>query len=176
METTPLVNRVAESGIITINLEDFYPTQPFMYFDIKDYLFQGLILREKDFREALKNTDWSVYKGAIVLVSCTADAIIPQWAYMLIESCLANIAADTYHGTAEEYLKSYYRQVLEKTDFTQYREKSVVIKGCGQKPVPAFAYALITRMLRPEARSIMYGEPCSTVPVYKRPRIIENTQ
>lgn len=175
METRPLVNRVAESGIITINLEDFFPVRHFMTFDIKDYLYQGLILKEKDFREALKNLDWTAYTDSIVLVTCSADAIIPQWAYMLIESGLAGIAADTYHGTEEEYLKYHYRQTLEKTDFSQYSEKTVVIKGCGQKPVPAYAYALITRMLKPVARSIMYGEPCSTVPVFKRPRIIENT-
>ena len=176
MDSTPLVNRVAESGIITINLEDYFPEARFMTFDIRDYLFQGLILRERDFREALKALDWSAYKDCIVLISCSVDAIIPQWAYMLIESGLADVAADTWHGTTEEYLRYHYRRILEKQDFSQYREKSVVIKGCGQKPVPAYAYALITRLLRPIARSIMYGEPCSTVPVYKRPRIIENHQ
>jgi Protein of unknown function (DUF2480) len=172
MESTTLVNRVAESGIITINLEEYYPRFEFMTFDIKDFLFMGMIIKEKDFRESLKNLDWSVYSSKIVLIGCTADAIIPLWAYMLIETHLVGIAADTYQGTMDEFLKMHYREVLRSIDVQQYEEKRIVIKGCSSKPVPAYAYAYITRLLKPYAQSIMFGEPCSTVPVFKRPRII----
>jgi hypothetical protein len=172
MESNTLINRVAESGIITINLEDFFPEREFATFDIKDYLFHGLILKEKDFREALKNMDWSIYEGKIVLVTCTTDAIIPLWAYMLIEVYLQNVAFDTYQGDMEGYLRFHYKNVLQKLDPLQYQDQRIVIKGCGNKPVPSFAYAMITSVLKPCAQSIMFGEPCSTVPIFKRPRII----
>ncbi len=172
MESTTLVNRVTESGIITINLEDYFPKYEFISFDIKDFLFQGLILKEKDFREALKNLNWSIYEAKIVLVSCSTDAIIPLWAYMLIESHLHGISADAYQGTEDEYLRMYYRSVLNHLDAEQYAEKRIVIKGCSHKPVPSYAYGYITHLLRPYAQSIMFGEPCSTVPIFKRPRII----
>ena len=172
MESTTLVNRVAESGIITINLEDYFPKFAFKIFDIKDFLFHGLILKEKDFRESLKNMDWSDFASKIVLVTCSADAVIPLWAYMLIESHLFGIAKDAYHGTEEEYLKMHYRSVLNNIDVKQYTEKRIVIKGCSNKPVPSYAYAYITHLLRPFAQSIMFGEPCSTVPIFKRPRNI----
>ena len=173
MEDTVLVNRVAESAIITINLEDYFPKNEFVVFDIKEYLFQGLILKEKDFRESLKNLDWSVYSSKIVLVNCSTDAIIPLWAYMLVDAQLLGIATDSYHGTKEDYLKMHYRITLNKIQATQYQDQRVVIKGCSQKPVPAYAYAYITTVLKPYAQSIMFGEPCSTVPIFKRPRVIQ---
>jgi hypothetical protein len=172
MESTILVNRVAESGIITINLEDFFPRSEFKVFDIKDFLFHGLILKEKDFREALKNLDWSEYTHKIVLVTCSTDAIIPLWAYMLIDTYLYNVAVDSYHGTEEEYLRMHYRSELKKINPEQYADKRIVIKGCSSKPVPSYAYAYITHLLRPYAQSIMFGEQCSTVPIFKRPRTI----
>lgn len=174
MESTPLINRVAESGIITFNLEDLYPEADFISFDIKDYLFHGLILKEKDFRDALKSMDWSSYNGKIVLVGCSTDAIIPLWAYMLINQHLVNIATDVYNGSEEEYLKMYYREALQKIDYQQYKDQRVVIKGCSNRPVPANAYAFITSMMQPYAQSIMFGEPCSTVPIFKRPRVLQN--
>jgi hypothetical protein len=173
MESNTLINRVAESGLITINLEDFFPDKSFAIFDIKDYLFHGLILKEKDFRDALKNLDWSVYQDKIVLVICSTDAIIPLWAYMLIEVYLQEIAFDTYQGTQEEYLRLHYRNELKKIDPVQYQDQRIVIKGCGNKPVPSYAYALITATLKKYAQSIMFGEPCSTVPIFKRPRAIQ---
>ena len=173
MENTGLINRVAESGIITLNLEDFFPKHDFAVFDIKDYLFHGLILKEKDFREALKNLDWSVYDSKIVLVICSTDAIIPLWAYMLIESYLVSTVADTYQGTEEEYLRMHYRNALKNINAAQYQDQRIVIKGCGHKPVPSYAYAFITSVLKPYAQSIMFGEPCSTVPIFKRPRVIQ---
>lgn len=170
METTTLINRVAESGIITFNLEEYYPSQDIMIFDIKDYLFHALILKEKDFRVALKELDWSVYDNKIVLVVCSADAIIPLWAYMLINTYLIDHAYDIYQGDQESYLTMYYRETLQKIDYQQYKDQRVVIKGCSHRPVPAYAYAYITAMMKPQAQSIMFGEPCSTVPIFKRPR------
>lgn len=171
MEST-LINRVAESGLITINLEDFFPTHTFSIFDLKDYLFHGLILKEKEFRESLKNTDWSIYKDKIVLISCSTDAIIPLWAYMLVESYLVDEAFDTYQGNVESYLNMHYRNAISNINAQQYQDQRIVIKGCGDKPVPSYAYAVITAKLKPHAQSIMFGEPCSMVPIFKRPRSI----
>ena len=172
MEDAPLVNRIAASGLITLNLEDYYPEVDIVEFDIKDYLFHGMILKEKDFRLALKELDLSVYKNKIVLINCSADAVIPLWAYMLIESYLMNVAHDTYQGTQEEYLRMHYRQTLDKMDAAQYQGQRIVIKGCGNKPVPSYAYAKISRQLIPYVQSLMFGEPCSTIPIFKRPRVI----
>lgn len=175
MEDAPLVNRIAASGLITLNLEDYYPEADIVEFDIKDYLFHGMILKEKDFRLALKELDLSVYKDKIVLINCSADAVIPLWAYMLIESYLTNVAHDTYQGTQEEYLRMHYRQALDKMDAAQYQDQRIVIKGCGNKPVPSYAYAKISQQLIPYVQSLMFGEPCSTIPIFKRPRVIVKT-
>lgn len=176
MENTTLINKVSESGLITINLEDFFPEKGFIFFDIKNYLFQGLILKEKEFRTALKNQDWSNFNDKIVLVICSADAIIPLWAYMLIEVYLKEIAYDTYQGSKEDYLRMHYRSVLQQLRPEQYQDQRIVIKGCGNKPVPSYAYSMITSILKPYAQSIMFGEPCSTVPIFKRPRIIQPSE
>jgi hypothetical protein len=173
MENTVLVNKVAESGLITINLENYFPPQSFAVFDLKDYLFHGLILKEKEFRDALKSLDWTRYEHKLVLITCSTDAIIPLWAYMLIESYLQGIAADTYQGSEEEYLRMYYRNVLSQIDVAKYIDQRIVIKGCSNKPVPSYAYGYITQLLKPYAQSIMFGEPCSTVPIFKRPRKLD---
>ncbi len=173
MENTVLVNKVAESGLITINLENYFPQHSFAVFDLKDYLFYGLILKEKEFRDALKSLDWTRYEQKLVLITCSTDAIIPLWAYMLIESYLHGIAADTYQGSEEEYLRMYYRNVLSQIDVAKYIDQRIVIKGCSNKPVPAYAYGYITQLLKPYAQSIMFGEPCSTVPIFKRPRKLD---
>ena len=165
----PLVNKVANSGIIVFNLEDHYPTSAIVEVDLKDYLFKELILKEKDYRTALKELDWSQYKDKIVLVHCSTDAIIPVWAYMLMSSYLVDVATEVYIGNQAEYLKMHYTKVIAELDPTAYANGKIVIKGCSHKPVPAAAYALLTAKLKPEVRSIMYGEPCSTVPIYKRP-------
>ena len=166
----PLVNRVANSGIKVINLEDHYPAREIIDFDLKEYLFKGLILKEKDFRKSLKELDWSEYDGKIVLVHNTTDAIIPVWAYMLVSAYLQGHAHAIFQGNRDEYLKFHYSKLIEKMDLTEYQEDRVVIKGCSNKPVPPSAYAQITAKLKPFAQSIMYGEPCSTVPIFKRPR------
>lgn len=164
-----IVNKVAQSGLITLNLEDYLPAGETVTFDLKDYLFMGLILKEKDFREALKNLDWSAYEKKYVAVTCTADAIIPLWAYMLVVTYLQPLAKDVYVGTPEEMQKHLFLQNIAAINLTQFTGQRVVAKGCGEKPIGAFAYAALTKHLLPHVKSIMYGEPCSTVPVYKSP-------
>lgn len=164
----PLINRVANSGLITLNLEKHFPTREMVVFDLKDFLFMEMILKEKDFRQELKNLDWSQYEGKIVLIHCSADAIIPIWAYMLISSYTKDIAHETYVGTASEYLSHFYQNVIQNLDTSEYENERIVIKGCSDKPVPPNAYQALTSKLRPIAKSIMFGEPCSTVPIYKQ--------
>ncbi len=166
----PLVNRVANSGLITIKLEDLYPAEEISVFDIKDYLFQGLILKERDFREALKAIEWSKFTGHLLAVFCSTEAIIPVWAYMLVAAHAAPYAADVYFGSEKEMLRNYYSKKIEKLDLKPYIGSRLVIKGCSEKPVPESAYLEITKRFQPVAASIMYGEPCSTVPVYKKPK------
>lgn len=164
----PLVNRVANSGLITLNLEDFFPESEVVNFDLKEYLYMELMLKEKEFRVAMKEIDWSEYEGKIVLVNCSSDAIIPLWAYMLVASNLSPFAADVFQGTPTEYFKYAMGKALDQKDWTEYQDERVIIKGCGNKPVPASAYLDITSRLRPYAKSIMFGEACSTVPVFKK--------
>lgn len=167
-ESKPLINRVAESGIITLNLEDFYPKNDTVVFDLKDYLFRGLILREKDFREALAAIDWAKFAGKNVALYCSTDAIIPLWAFQLVAVNIAPYASLLVCGKPEELLLLHYMQSLSKLDLQRFADKRVVVKGCGEKPVPAAAYTEIARLLQPVVKSLMYGEPCSTVPLYKR--------
>ncbi|MEM9921218.1 MAG: DUF2480 family protein [Bacteroidota bacterium] len=167
-EDKPLVNRVASSGLITIRLEEYFPTEPLVPFDLKDYLFMEMVLKEKDFRAALKAHDWSQYKGKILLVHCSTDAIIPLWAYMLVTVYAEPYAVLVFQGTSEDFHRQSFQQAIDAMDVSQYEDKRIVVKGCGDKEVPASAYVELTRRLRPFAKSIMYGEPCSTVPIYKK--------
>lgn len=166
----PLINKVAESGLITLNLEDFFPQHELAVFDLKEYLFMGLILKEKDFREALTQHDWTQYEHKNLAITCSADAIIPVWAFMLVTAYATPYAVEIYQGSPEEFYKTHYAKVMMDFDASPYLEKRVVIKGCSDKPVPPAAYVELTKKLRPFAQSIMYGEPCSTVPIFKRPR------
>lgn len=170
MESKPLINRVANSGLITLNLEDFFPEGEIAIFDLKDYLFMELILKEKDFRKALKELDWEQYRAKHLLITCSTDAIIPVWAYMLVTVYAAPVASSVFQGTAEEFYKQTFSERLNALDLNQYENALLVIKGCSDKPVPTAAYVELTRLLQPIAKSIMYGEPCSTVPIYKKPR------
>lgn len=163
-----IVNKVAQSGLITLNLEDHLPTGEMATFDLKDYLFMGLILKEKDFREALKALDWGQYSGKNVAITCTADAIIPLWAYMLVTTYLQPVAKEVYVGTAEEMHKHLFLKNIAAIDAATFTDRRIVVKGCGDIPVGAFAYAELTKHFLPHVKSIMYGEPCSTVPVYKK--------
>lgn len=165
------VNRVASSGLVTIDLEELYPTGSVVSFDLKDYLFMGLILKEKDFREALKTHDWPQYAGQNLAVFCSADAIIPMWAYMLVATYAAPFAADVAQTTPERFVETAFLKKIAALDLSAYAGKRLVVKGCSDKPVPPAAYLEITRRLQPVALSILFGEPCSTVPVYKQAKI-----
>lgn len=166
----PLVNRIANSSLKVINLENFYPGDALAEFDLKPLLFKELILKEKDFRQALKEMEWQDYENKTVLVYNSNDAIIPVWAYMLVSAYLEGHANAVFQGTKDEFLKAHYEKVIQEFDASAFDEERVVIKGCSNKPVPAFAYAALVFKLKPYAQSIMYGEPCSTVPIFKRPR------
>lgn len=161
-------NKVAESGIITIDLAAFLNNKEIVLFDIKPFLFMELILKEKDFRAALLTTDWSVYQNKVVGIYCTADAIIPMWANMLIVSALQPVAKAVYFGDESKVREQLLLDEINKLAIQDYEEQRVVIKGCGETPIGESAYVAITQKLRPVVKSIMYGEPCSTVPVYKK--------
>jgi hypothetical protein len=164
-----IVNKVSESGLITLDLEQYYPREEVVLYDLKDYLFMGLILKEKDFRESLKNLDWEVYKNKYVGVTCSADAIIPPWAYMLAASYLQPVAKDVIMGDEKEVHKTIFLKNIQGIDANEFTGQRVVVKGCGDTPIGEFAYMEITKLLRPVVKTIMYGEPCSTVPIYKKP-------
>jgi hypothetical protein len=166
MET--IVNKVAESGIITLDLTPFIPADEVALFDLKPFLFREMILKEKDYRAALQAYDWQRYAGKHVAITCTADAIVPVWAYMLAASYLQPVAQRVFFGTGEELLKSLIHERIKKIDLAEYTDKRVVIKGCGDTPIPEAAYVAVTHHLRPVVKSLMYGEPCSTVPIYKK--------
>jgi len=165
MET--IVNKVAESGIITLDLTPFIPKDEVMTFDLKPFLFKEMILREKEYRASLQSHDWKQYEGKHVAVLCSADAIIPVWAYMLAASYLQPVSASVYYGSPEELTKQLIDRRINQIDLEEYRDKRVVIKGCGETPIPESAYLTVTQHLRPVVKSLMYGEPCSTVPIYK---------
>ena len=164
-----IVNKVSESGLITLDLEQYYPREDVVLFDLKDYLFMGLILKEKDFREALKNQEWETYRNKYVGVTCSADAIIPPWAYMLAASYLQPLAQDVIMGDEKEVHKTVFLKNIQGINVDEFTGQRVVVKGCGETPIGDFAYMEVTKRLRPVARTIMYGEPCSTVPIYKKP-------
>lgn len=164
----PIINKVAESSLTTLNLEDYYPTDEIALFDLKPFLFMELILKEKDFRQALQQLDWTPYTGKTVAVTCSADAIIPVWAYMLVASYLEPITKEVVMGDENTAIRQLFLKNINNIDTATFEDKRVVIKGCGDQPIGDYAYMEITKKLRPVVKSIMYGEPCSTVPVYKK--------
>jgi hypothetical protein len=163
-----IINKVAQSALLTLDLEKFYPEGETAVFDLKDHLFMGLILKEKDYREALKNMDWSIYQDKNVAITCSADAIIPLWAYMLATTYLEPFAKEIVFGNEEQLFNTLFLKNIWKIDAKEYEGKRVVVKGCGDKKIPETAYVEITKILRPVVKSIMYGEPCSTVPIFKQ--------
>jgi len=167
-----IINKVAESGIITIDLEAYYPKVETAVFDLKKYLFKELILKEKDFREALKATDWEQYSGKYIALTNSADAIIPMWAYMLTVSYLQPVAKDIVFGDQNHLMQTLLLNNIAGIPAAEYAGKRVVIKGCGDVILPEAAYTAITLKLRPVVKSLMFGEPCSTVPVYKAPSVM----
>ncbi|CAL1521104.1 DUF2480 family protein [Chitinophaga sp. MM2321] len=162
-----IINKVAQSGLETIDLEHYFPAGDIVVFDLKDHLFMGLILKEKDFRAGLQSFDWEQYRGKNVGLICSADAVIPLWAYMLVMTYLEPVVNYAAFGDADFIYKTLFLQNLSKIDVASFTDKRIVIKGCGDKRVGEVAYAEITRLLRPVVKSMMYGEPCSTVPIYK---------
>ena len=163
-----VINKVSESSLITLNLEDYFPKEEVVLFDMKDYLFMGLILKEKDFREALKNLELSQFKNQFVAVTWSVDAVIPIWAYMLVASYLHPVAKTVIFGTMEELKRQLLLKNISAIDPAEFVDKRVVIKGCGELPIGEAAYLEATKLLRPVVKSIMYGEPCSTVPIFKK--------
>lgn len=160
-------NKVAESGLITLSLEDFYPAGNRMELDIAPWLFEEMILKEKDFRAYLKEHDWSKYQDAYVAVYCSADAIIPQWAYMLLGTYLQGIAREIVFGSREDLELLLMDRSLHLVDWEIYRDQRLIIKGCGDLPIPPQAYLRIASLLKPVVKSLLFGEACSTVPIYK---------
>ena len=165
-----IVNRVANSGLITFNLEDLFPEGKRVLYDIKDNLWQEMALKEKDFREFVKAHDWSQYQDKYVAIYCSVDAIVPTWAYMLLTTKLTPFAKKVVFGNLQELENILFEEVLSKINPQDYLDARVVIKGCSDIDIPAAAYVRITEILQPVAKILMYGEPCSTVPLYKKPR------
>jgi len=162
-----IINKVSNSKLMTFDLEEIYPEGKRVVFDIKDWLFQEIILKEKDFRESVNTHNWSQYKNCFVAVSCSADAIIPSWAFMLIASELTPFANKVVIGDLELLETVIYQELISFLDLKDLADKPVIIKGCANKPIPNSAYAFLIAKLQPIAKSIMFGEACSTVPLYK---------
>ena len=163
-----IINRVANSKLITIDLEEYYPNGKRILFDIKDWLYEGFVLREKEFRSSVKDHDWSQYKNTYMALTCSSDAIIPAWAYMLLTTMLTPYAKKVIVGDLEALETAIYQDIISDLDITQYKDKLLIIKGCSEKPVPQNAYILLTSKLTAIAKSVMYGEACSSVPLFKR--------
>jgi len=163
-----IINRVANSKLVTFDLEDFYPDGKRVLFDIKDWLLEGLVLREKDFREYVKNYNWSQHQNQYVALTCSTDAIVPAWAYMLLVVNLEPFVEKAVIGTLDDLETSIYQDIINKIDVDSFKNKPIIIKGCANKPVPVNAYTMLIKKLKPVAKSLMYGEACSSVPLFKR--------
>ena len=162
-----IVNRVANSGLINIDLSDYAPKQNIAVLEVKDFLFQGIILKEKEFRTSLKEFDFSIYQGKTVAIHCSADAIVPMWAFMLVTSYLKGIANEIHFGKKEDVFQQIFTANIDAIDNTEFQNKKVIVKGCGQIPLSASLYMAITKKLQNTVSSLMFGEACSAVPVFK---------
>ena len=165
-----IVNKVAQSKLMPVNLEDFYPAGRRIQIDLKDWLFEGLMLREKDYRAAIKEHDFSAYQDAYVAIYCSEDAIIPTWAYMLMTSNVSPFAKKVVQGDLVQLETALYQEIIGSLNLNEFEGQRIILKGCGDKPVPISAYTNFVEKVQPVALSILFGEPCSTVPVYKKPR------
>ena len=163
-----IINRVAKSNLVTIDLEDFYPSGERVLFDIKDWLFEGLVLREKDFRSHVDSHNWSNYKDKYVAITCSTEAIIPAWAFMLVSINLQPYAKKVVVGNLEHLESSVYQDIINNFNTSEIKNKPVIIKGCTNKPIPLNAYTMLINKIKTVAKSIMYGEACSSVPLYKK--------
>ncbi|GAB2622769.1 DUF2480 family protein [Belliella aquatica] len=162
-----IINRVANSPIVTIDLETYYRNEERVIFDLKEYLFQGLVLREKDFRAALKELNWENYKGKLVAIQCTEDAIVPVWAFILVSTYLTKHQIEHVIGDLQSLEQHLFEKAISQIDLDDYKNRPVVIKGCSKYPIPMFAYSRVVSLIQAQAKSIMYGEPCSTVLLFK---------
>lgn len=163
-----IINRVAKSSLITIDLEDFYPNEKRINIDLSGWLFEGLILKEKEYRAKLKSHDWTQYKDALVTLNCSTDAILPAWTYLLINSYLQAHAKMIIIGTQKDLDEYFYSKIISELDISEYEDQRIILKGCSRKPVPENAYILLANKLLPHVKSLMFGEACSTVPIYKK--------
>lgn len=163
-----IINKVAKSPLVTIDLEELYPEGKRMIFDLKDFLYEELILKEKDFREQLKNHDWAQYKDAFVAMDCSTDAIIPSWAFLLVATYLQPVTKKTVKGNLVDLETSLYQEIISKMDVTPYENKKIIVKGCSRKPVPDAAYIQLIEKIQPHIQTLMFGEACSTVPLLKK--------
>lgn len=164
----PIINKIASSGLITIDLEDFYKRGKRLELDLAPWLYEGVILREKDFRAYVKDHNWIQYQDTFVNIICSEEAIIPQWAYMLLGAALAPFAQKVVYGSSEMLESLMLEESLNAMDFSEYKDQRIIVKGCSKLPIPPNTYLSFVSHLRPWAKSIMFGEACSTVPVYKR--------
>lgn len=162
-----IINRVSQSKLVTFNLEDYYPKGNRVLLDIKDWLYEGLILREKEFRAQLEEHNWNQYQDAYVALTCSSDAIVPGWAYMLISTKLQPYSKKIIIGDLEMLESSLYQSIIDNLDVSEFVDRPVIIKGCSHKPVPANAYLWATTKIQSVAKSVMYGEACSSVPLFK---------
>ncbi|MDR5591532.1 DUF2480 family protein [Christiangramia sp. SM2212] len=165
-----IVNRVAQSKLITFNLEDHYPKGERFLFDLSKWLFEGFVLKEKDFRDHAKAHDWTQYQDKYIALTCSTDAIVPAWAYMLVTTYLDPYAKKVVIGDLESLESHLYQEVIEGLDVSDLEDKPVIVKGCSNKPVPKNAYVFLINKLQPVVKSLMYGEACSSVPLYKKPK------
>lgn len=166
--STEIINRVASSKLVNLDLEDLYQEGPRFLFDIKDWLFEGFVLKEKDFRERAKTHDWSPYRGAFVALTCSSDAIIPGWAYMLLTTYLTPYTKKVVVGDLTTLETLLFSESIRNLDVSVYKDQRIIVKGCSRKPVPQNAFIELVEKLQPIAKSIMYGEACSSVPLYKQ--------
>lgn len=162
-----IINRVANSKLITLDLEDIYPKGERVRIDLKNWLEEGLVLREKSFRDAVNNHDWEQYKGTYVALHCSSDAIVPGWAYMLLATKLSPVCKKVLVGSLETLESLLFQELLDDFDVEPYTNKPVIIKGCAHLPIPQNAYVLLIAKLQPVVKSLMYGEACSSVPLLK---------
>ncbi|MGO3183940.1 MAG: DUF2480 family protein [Aequorivita sp.] len=163
-----IINRVANSKLVTFNLEDIYPKGERIAFDISSWLLEGIVLREGEFREKAKEHDWGQYQDKFVALFCSTDAIVPGWAYLLLSLHLAPYSKKVTVGSLEELESILFAELLKDLDISEYQDKPIIIKGCAHKPIPQNAYVLLAQKLQPIAKSIMYGEACSSVPLFKK--------
>lgn len=165
-----IINKVANSSLITFNLEDYYKKGERKAFDISPFLLEGIVVREKEFRKTVKEFDWSQFENSYVALHCSTDAIVPSWAFMLVSLSIVPFAKQVVHGSLEDLERELFVEALSKVAYEDYKNERVIIKGCSQYPVPEFAYTIVAQRLLPFAKSLMFGEACSIVPLYKEKR------